>query len=601
MKTLKNKFYYAIFLLASIAMNSCDFTEPDMLTFKSEAEVIKNMNSITTVVNNVYSFLPDGYDRIGSSMLAAACDEAEEVNDLESIQNFNTGNWGVFSNPEGNPWTNNYNGIRKANVLLDLLTKVDWTYLQRGNAAEYAKRVKLTTMHRYEAHFLRAFFYFELIKRYGGVPLVKRSYDPNTELDSLKVIPRASFAACVDYIADQCDSAAKYLASDYSGANSQYIGRATKGAALALKARTLLYAASDLFNQPTNTDPILGYTDSNRQARWIKAAKACKEVIGMVPTTYGTHNDYTGLFLLRDAVSKEVIFEKRYVAGNGFEVLNYPVGIYSGKTSTCPTQNLVDAYEMKFFSASDARNGMGIDEVGSGYNPTTPYANRDPRMKKTIVCNTEKFGKTNTLVQIWEGGEQGIPRKYASKTGYYLRKYVDESLDLNSSSSNTNKHQWIYFRLSEVYLNYAEAMLEAFGSATATSAVDGLTISAISAINTVRTRPAVGMPAVPTTISDLDFKQKLRNERRVELAFEEHRYWDARRWMIADQVIGGDVYGMRIENTTPVTIPPTTVMTFNYTKQKIETRTWDNKMYLYPIPQSEMNKSTAMIQNPGWE
>lgn len=601
MKTLKNKYIYAILMLAIVTMNSCNFTEPDMLTFKSEAEVTKNMNSITTVINNVYSYLPDGYDRIGGSMLAAACDEAEEVNDLESIQNFNTGNWGLFSNPEGNPWTNNYNGIRKANVFLDLLTKVDWTYLQKGNAAEYARRNKITKMHKYEAHFLRAFFYFELIKRYGGVPLIERSYDPNTELDSLKVIPRATFAECVDYIAAQCDSAAKNLDADYSATSTQYVGRATKGAALALKARTLVYAASDLYNQPTNTNPVFGYTDSNRKDRWIKAAKACKVVLDMVPSTYGSHNDYSGLFLLRDAVSKEVIFEKRFTAGNGFEVLNYPVGIASGKTSTCPTQNLVDAYEMKFFSASDSRNGKGIDEAGSGYNPLAPYTNRDPRMKKTIVCNTEKFGKDNTIIQIWEGGNQGIPRKYASKTGYYLRKYVDESLDLISSSSNTNKHQWIYFRLSEIYLDYAEAMFEAFGTPTATSPADGLTITPLSAINTVRTRPAVGMPAVPTSITPDNFKLKLRNERRVELAFEDHRYWDARRWMIANEVIGGTIYGMRIENTTPVTTPPTTTLTFKYTKQLVETRTWDNKMYFYPIPQSEMNKSTAMIQNPGWE
>jgi hypothetical protein len=601
MKTLKNKYIYAILVMATITMNSCNFTEPDMLTFKSEEEVTKNLNSLTTVINNVYAYLPDGYDRIGGSMLSSACDEAEEVNDLESIQNFNTGNWGLFSNPEGNPWTNNYNGIRKANVFLDLLTKVDWTYLQKGNAAEYARRVKITKMHKYEAHFLRAFFYFELIKRYGGVPLITRSYDPNTELDSLKVIPRAEFGQCVDYIAAQCDSAAKYLDTDYSVASSQYVGRATKGAALALKARTLLYAASDLYNQTANTDSLIGYTDANRKVRWIRAAKACKAVMDMVPTTYGTHNDYSGLFLLRDAVSKEVIFEKRYTVGNGFEVLNYPVGIASGKTSTCPSQNLVDAYEMKFFSASDSRNGKSWDELGSGYNPLAPYANRDPRLKKTIVCNTEKFGKDNTVIQIWEGGNQGIPRKYASKTGYYLRKYVDESLDLTSASSNTIKHQWIYFRLSEVNLNYAEAMIEAFGSPTATSPADGLTVTALTALNNVRTRPAVGMPALPTTITTENFKLKVRNERRVELAFEDHRYWDARRWEIADLAIGGEIYGMRIENTTPVTTPPTTTLTFKYTKQLVEKRTWNDKMYFYPIPQSEMNKSTAMKQNPGWE
>lgn len=585
--TKKIKF---LFVAIIPALTACNFTDPDMLAFKSEDEVVTNMNNITAVANNVYSYLPDGYDRIGNAMLASACDEAEDVNDGEAIQNFNIGNWGVFSNPEGSPWSNSYNGIRKANVFLDLLKKVDWSYLKLGTPEEYSRRVTLTTMHKYETYFLRGFFYFELIKRYGGVPLVTKAYDPISELDSLKRIPRTGFARCVDYIVAQCDSAARYLSADYYGntATQAYLGRATKGAALALKARTLLYAASDLYNQPGNTDSLTGYTDNNRQQRWIRAAQAAKAVLDM--NIYSFHSDYSALFLLRDAFSKEVIFEKRFGASNTFETLNYPVGIATGKTGTCPSQNLVDAYEMKFASAADARNGKVIDDPASGYDPANPYANRDPRLKKTIVCNSETFGKSATVIQSWEGGNQGMPRVGASKTGYYLRKYVDESLDL--TLGNTSKKQWIYFRLSEVYLNYAEAMIEAFGSPTATSATNGLTVSALSALNSVRTRAAVAMPALPATISTADFKARLRNERRVELAFEEHRYWDVRRWMTAENTIGGNLYGMLIRQTSSGV--------YSYTTQKIESRSWTPKMYLYPIPQSEINKSLVLVQNPGW-
>jgi len=588
---------YKLLLLTSLTMmllTACDFTESDMLAFKKEDDIYRNMSNLTATINHVYSYLPDGYDRIGGSMLAAACDEAEEVNDMESIQDFNAGSWNAFSNPEGNIWTRSYTGIRKANVFLDLLTKVDWTYLKVGTPDEYVRREKLTKMHRYEAHFLRAFFYFELIKRYGGVPLIKRSYDPFTEADSLKVMPRASFADCVDYIVMQCDTAAKYLEADYNtAANNAHIGRATKGAALALKARTLLYAASDLYNQTGNTRPELGYTDGLRKERWVRAAKAAKAVLDLSPAVYGSHNDYSALFNLGDVVSKEVIFEKRYGLMNSFEVQNYPVGFATGRTGTCPSQNLVDAYEMKFASSTDPRNGKYWDEENSGYNPQKPYDNRDPRLKKTIVCNNEKFGKNNTIVEAWEGGAQGLPRKSASKTGYYLRKHVNETLDL-TLSTGTAKKLWIYFRFVEMNLNYAEAMFEAFGSPTAVSATDGLPLSALSALNSVRTRPAVGLAALSTAISAENFEVKLRNERRVEFAFEDHRYWDVRRWMIASETIGGEIYGMRIQSTSVAN-------TFEYTRQLIETRVWLDKMYFYPIPQSEINKSTAVKQNPGWE
>lgn len=585
-KVIFKKIYLSV-LPVTLMLTACNFTEPDMLAFKTESDVIHNMDNITSIVNNVYSYLPDGYDRLNNAMLADACDEAEFVSDIEEIQNFNIGNWSPFYNPEGNPWTNNYAGIRKANVFLDLLTKVDWTYLKAGTPTEYNRRVALTQMHKYEVHFLRAFFYFELIKRYGGVPLVTRTYDPIVESDSLKEMPRASFAKCVDYIVQQCDTAAKYLSADYySNTGTQaYLGRATKGAALALKARTLLYAASDLYNKTGNTDSLIGYTDANRQARWIRAAKANKAVLDMVTTgIYKLNADYTSLFLLKTGFSREVIFEKRYGSSNSFEVLNYPVGFATGKTGTCPTQNLVDAYEMK-------TTGKSIDDPTSGYDPTKPYLNRDPRLSKSVVYNGSRFGKDLTLVQLWEGGSQGLPLKGASKTGYYLRKYVDESLDL-TLGTGSNK-QWIYFRLSEIYLNYAEAMLEAFGSPIATSPSDGLTIDALTALNSERTRPAVGMPAVLNTITAEEFKLKIRNERRVELAFEEHRYWDARRWLIADKAIGGEIYSMRV-------LQPT-AGNYTYTKEVIETRAWDPKMYLYPIPQSEMNKSVAMKQNPGWE
>jgi hypothetical protein len=274
--------------------------------------------------------------------------------------------------------------------------------------------------------------------------------------------------------------------------------------------------------------------------------------------------------------SNEVIFERRYPASNTFETLNYPIGYQSGKTGTCPTQNLVDAYEMK--------NGTPFD-WNNPVHAANPYSDRDPRLQMTIIVNNSIWKTTN--VQLWEGGANGKPIYHASKTGYYLKKYVDESLNLTTGL--TSAKQWIYFRLSETYLNYAEAMNEAFGPASA----DTLKTTAIQAINAVRTRAGVAMPAILATVTKEQLREKIRNERRIELAFEDHRYWDVRRWMIAESTLGATIRGVNITKKEDGT--------FTYVPFDLEKRVFSLKMYLYPIPQSEIIKGNGNIeQNPGW-
>jgi hypothetical protein len=203
----------------------------------------------------------------------------------------------------------------------------------------------------------------------------------------------------------------------------------------------------------------------------------------------------------------------------------------------------------------------------------------------TVIVNNSIWKATN--VQLWQGGLNGKPIFHASKTGYYLKKYVDESLNLTTGL--TSPKQWIYFRLSEIYLNYSEAMNEAFGPATS----DTLKISALQAINSVRTRAGVVMPALLGTITKEVLREKIRNERRIELAFEDHRYWDVRRWKIAESTLGGTIRGVNVlkENSG----------IFTYSPFEVEKRAFDSKMYLYPIPQSEIVKGGGnMLQNPGW-
>lgn len=561
-----------ILLLVSMAIG-CKVTDPDNLTFLPDSEIYSNLTKIGAVLNRVYYGLPGGYSSIGASSLAAACDEAEEVNNQETIQNFNVGNISPYSNPD-DVWSDNYKAIRFAQVFLHSTDTITWKDYQYSDPNEYTRRHNLVKQYRAEARFLTAFFYFELVKRYGGVPIVNEVIDVNS--DWVERFPRKSFEECINYIVENCNVAADSLPATYDTGN---YGRATSGAALALKARALLYAASDLYNQPGNTDPLRGYTGGSRQQRWIDAAIANKAVLDFTPK-YAFHTTYEGLFLLGSTKSNEVIFERRYPTSNTFEKQNTAIGFSQGQTGTCPSGNLVDAYEMT--------NGSDFD-----WNNTTqaanPYANRDPRLAKTIVVNNSTFGKTKATVELWAGGINGKPRDRASKTGYYLRKYLNENLDLQLNETSTK--QWVFFRLSEIYLNYAEAMNEAFGPAT--TGPGTLNMTALAAVNAVRTRAAVKLTAIANSVNQQQLKEKIRRERRVELAFEGHRYWDVRRWMIANETIGGPIRGVDITKNANGT--------FTYAPGTVETRVWNDRLYFYPVPQGEVNKSSGVIvQNAGW-
>ncbi|NBT16795.1 MAG: RagB/SusD family nutrient uptake outer membrane protein [Chitinophagia bacterium] len=441
----------------------------------------------------------------------------------------------------------------------------------------YTARVSNMKMWRAEAQFLLAFYYFELVKRYGGVPIVNRKLNIVSDNDYMLSLKRNSFEECVNYIVRLCDSSAMALPLKFSDIANADWGRPTVGAALALKARILTYAASDLYNQASNKNSLIGYVDNNRLDRWKKAASANKAVLDLMPLApYSLNTSYSALFQLKTLRNNEVIFERRYPASNTFETLNYPIGYQTGKTGTCPTQNLVDAHEMKTGVPFDWNNPV---------HAADPYANRDPRLLMNIIVNNSIWKGTN--VQLWEGGVNGKFLFRASKTGYYLKKYVDETLNL--ATGQTSAKQWIYFRLTENYLNYAEAMNEAYGP----SVLDTFKISALQAVNTIRTRTGVAMPAIPATVSQVQLRERIRNERRVELAFEDHRFWDVRRWMIGPSTLGATIQG--------VTITKLPTGAFKYVPYDLEKRLFTDKMYLYPIPQSEIIKTNGNIQqNPGW-
>ncbi len=560
----------AVFLCL-LFLSSCSLN-PEIELSLTEEDMIHNYNNTQARATAVYAYLPNGLNAIDGAMLASATDDSEHSIENSSVQKFNTGAWNALDNPDG-AWGNLWNGIRAANLFLEKSDEVEMDYLRLdpNESQQEIYKVRLANIQRwkYEVRVLRAYFYSELIVRYGGVPVVTKSYGLNDNYSSRK---RNSLETCIEFITDECDEASKNLPEVYASGD---LGRVTAGAALALKSRVLLFAASDLWNDDLWCD---GYdyqelvtvdaSVATQAERWADAADAAHDVMTLTDSGYRLSNDWPGIF--RSYTSPEIIFARRDGNSNWFESTNFPVGFDGGNGGANPTQELVDAFEM----------ANGSKFTWSGVSEEGPYVNRDPRLAWTVLTNNAAF--KNRTVEAWTGGRDGKGVTQATKTGYYLRKYVDENINLTLGQSSI--HTWIIIRYAEVLLNYAEAMNEAYGPNDA----HGYGITAIQAVNEIRRR--VGMPALPSSLTQDGLRERIRNERRVELAFEGRRFWDVRRWMIAADVLSSPVHGVSINKRGG---------TFQYEPTEVEDRAFEEKMYFYPIPQSEIN-ITGWPQNPMW-
>lgn len=538
-------------LLAGSFLASCDFLAFDESIGKTHDEVYSTFDNQKSVVANVYSYLPQDFGVMDNALRESATDNAVYVWNTSSVYKIYDNKW-ASTNTVDDVWGNMYKGIRAANSFLE---NYDEDLLRRLSLNEdYKEEMEQYRMYPYEVRALRAFYYFELAKRYGDVPMVKRTLD----MDEVNSLTRTPFAEVISFIEDECTEVAQELPVSQKDFYEE-TGRVTKGMALALKSRALLYAASPLHNP------------SGDQDLWRKAAVAAHDVIEMNVYSLPLIDDdplYSENGANEVLASPQLIFERRNGDSNSFELNNLPIGIYEGQSGNTPTQNLVDAYEMV------------TGEPFSWDNPehaAAPYENRDPRFYKTIVYHgSEIMGET---VDVSEGGANGLPQDGATETGYYLRKYINESISLDPNNTTSKAHHFIIFRYAEILLNYAEAAAELVGP---DAVPEGCTLTAREALNQVRT--AAGMPAVDDT-GDA-FMTRLRNERRVELAFEDHRFWDIRRWKIGDVV--EDVYGVKVSSTG------------EYTRYLVRNRVWEDKMYLYPISKSELNKNPGLGQNEGW-
>lgn len=482
---------------------------------------------------------------------------ASSVTD-ESMYNTDNGSWLIEQGQMaanntgflGTLWARSYAGIRAVNYALSIING-------EKLSAEHKSRIIG------ELEFIRAFRYQDLIRNYGGVVLVGDTVTQLTDnLQAPALFARATIQQSIAYATAQLDDAAQRLPLNNDG--TWALGRATEGAALALKSRLLLYAASPLYNAGT----------------WTDAAAAAKAVMDLGKYTL-SQNGYGPLFLSPN--DNEIIFERLYIPNIAphvcMEIANGPNG-YDGWAGNTPFQNLVDAYPMN--------NGKPITDPTSGYDPQNPYVNRDPRFYATILYNGAAY-RGNTVQVFIPGGKdskQGPSNWNASQTGYYLKKFMNDSYPIDNPWSVAGAQPWIYFRYAEILLNYAEAQNEAVGPDA----------TVYAAINSIRSRASVNMPSLTAGLSQSDMRSAIQNERQIELAFEEHRFYDVRRWKIADSTENVPAYGMS------VTVNPSNPSGYTYTKIiSLAGRSFLPQHYWLPIPLTEIQASNNQLkQNPGY-
>lgn len=563
-----DKFKYALLGLTAIALTGCADLDYNEASSRDEDWTYNSpINGVKNLVYDVYAQMPSEFkdDIYGSgAMIASASDEAEFAMSYSQIHKYYNGGW-TPSNPFSNTWTVAYRAITQVHMYLERIHKIDLSDYEY--APDYNNMVQQFELFPYELRFLRAYFYFELVRAYGDVPLVTTVL---TNAQANNVV-RTPADEVFQFIIDECDAVAQYLPVSYNDIPDQEIGRATRGAALALKARALLYWASPLFNPEGD------------KARWKAAAEASKFIIDNASLWGYKLSSYANLWGHDTFTNPEFIFVLGTQASNQFEKNNYPVGVENGNSGNCPTQTLVDMYEYQ------ADGTTFKDKHPGSVNVTTenPYDGLDPRFALTVVKNGDLWPSNTTqqiAIETYQGGFNGAPKYGATPTGYYLKKFVDGSCVTTTNNATTTRHNWIVMRLAEVYLNYAEAMYNYYGDADAQGEFG---LSANEAINVLRNREDIQMPEFQ---GSADFETRYMRERMVELAFEGHRFWDVRRWKKGAQLFNAvDVANITLDSNGDVIL-----------ERVSKGRQWNDKYNLYPIPQSELQKNHRLTQNPGW-
>ncbi len=502
-----------------------------------------------------------------ASMLMAASDEGDVYDTWPSSNDHNTGVWGPTDNREDN-FGAHYKGIRNATIFLE---NIDMVQDIPQSEKDQMKG---------EALVLRALQYHELMKRYGAVPLVDQVLTSSGDI----MLPRSTYQECVDFIVQSCDQAAAVLPDSYP---SNFTGRITKGVALALKARVLLYAASPLHNTSTPYLPgnpeLTGYGNFD-DSRWMTSANANKAVLDWAAAA--------GVSLVTASPDPGVNYQNAVEAQGNTEMILFnqsngwwgawdpmfqqfvmPRGIYGGWYG-----HGVTFQHAQHYSTID-----GNDQVWPEEGPRSEFLQKmeelEPRFQYSVFYSGSKWNDEIGVRNFYQNNNGGWSDGAPVNGVGYMKKF------LGRGNWGGGQFNWIVFRLAEFYLNYAEALNEA----------SPMHADVYWALNVIRDR--AGIPHISPNDSRYNSQEKLRDairrERAVELAFEEHRFFDVRRWRIAgeDGVMRGQMWGLNIYQLNDGE--------FIYRKEPFETRVWDDKMYLYPLPQQEIDKG-YLVQNPGW-
>lgn len=593
-----NKTIYGVALLG-LAVASCDDNPMDYNEYTAyDSEYIsRSFSYVGGLMATIYNDVDCDWGNLGGAMLASATDEAEYSHDGNAVEDFYNGNWSP-ANAHQNIWKSAYEGITYCNLFLD-----EWADLKFDDLSlrkDYEQEMFLYNNYKYEARWARAYFYYTLVRQYKNVPF-KVHNSTGEEESKLTCTSAEDIFAFID---KECDEIKDSIIADYTNLGDKALykpqtGRASKYAVLALKAQASLYHASTLFS--------LGMNDSERAARFYDAALANKELIteaeaGGKRLAATLDTLWSINYITDNEAYSEIIFARRTAAANTFEGYNFPVGYSSGQGGNCPTQDLVDAF--------DCTDGLNIAESPL-YDPQNPYANRDPRLKMTVAVNGEKwpndladYNTAYPVLETYQGGYHArtgssAGASYATQTGYYLKKYCNPSQILRARSGyavSTSPHGWLTFRMGGMYLNYAEAVFQYFkykGMENAADATDkDFPVSARELAS--KTRQRAGLPAFAKGMSNDEFWEKYKQERRVELAFEGHRFYDVRRWM-EDGYKFMNIHRMEITKAEDGTLTYRTVPVMR------GDGIWQNKWNLFPFEQTEILKSGgAIVQNPEW-
>lgn len=582
---------------AVMALSACDdLFEPALENNLELSEMYNDPQFARGLIDNAFLLLP--YD--GSSVSDVATDDAVSNDNSNNYKRMATGNWTSQNNPI-NQWDTRYHAIQYCNLFLENIEKVKWDY-----TSEALNQMHMD-LYKGQAYALRGLHMFYLLRSHCGmvngqlmgVPIHLTFEDQNSDFNK----PRNTFKECIDQIMLDFDEALKFLPAQYGDVSAGQVpskyasigatdaeynrafgnmqrGKIDASIIAAFKAQVAIFAASPAYQSAG----AMTYEQAAKYAADYLKIRGGLDAVDPTGWKWFTLTDYIKNYKFTDPDPKEVVWRGTVGDSHDMEENNYPPSL-RGNGRINPTQNLVDAFPMA--------NGYPISASASGYDATKPYENRDPRLRTYILVNGDAIGAEGKAINTQADSPtlDGLNKENgkSTTTGYYMRKLLRADVNLNPASDQ--RHFGIRIRTTELLLDYAEAANEAQGPQ---AKVGGANFSAYDIVKAIRARVHDGEnwtdPYLESIKTDqAKMRELIRNERRLELCFENQRFWDLRRWK--NNLTEG-ANGVSITTSGDVT---------NYKTINVEARQYQDYMTYGPIPYSELRKFSNLEQNDGWK